>query len=92
MSIGPDIIPISELRRNAAGIISRLQSSAKPVFITQRGRASAVMVSTQTYERSRSEIEILKALIRGEMEIEREEGSDLKTVFAKADDLLSPSE
>jgi prevent-host-death family protein len=89
MSVVPDIIPISELRQDAAGIIKRLKASKKPVFITQRGRASAVMVSVEDYERTQHEVEILKALAQGEPEIERGEGSDLETVFAKAAELLS---
>ena len=92
MSVVPDIIPISELRQDAAGIIKRLKSSKKPVFITQRGRASAVLVSTEDYERTQHEVEILKALAHGELEIERGEGTDLDSVFAKADELLSSGE
>lgn len=92
MSVMPDIVPISELRQDAAGIIKRLKSSKKPIFITQRGRASAVLVSTEDYERTQHEVEILKALAQGELEIERGEGADLETVFAKADDLLNSGE
>ncbi len=92
MSIVPEIIPISELRQNAAGVVRRLKSSRKPVFITQRGRASAVMVSAEDYERTQHELEILRALARGELEIEQGEGSDLETVFAKADELLASGE
>ena len=89
MGIIPEIIPISELRQSAADIIKRLQSSRKPVFITQRGRASAVMVSADDYERLQRELEILKALALGETEIQLGEGSDLHSVFSKADELLS---
>jgi prevent-host-death family protein len=88
----PDIVPISELRQDAAGIIKRLKSSKKPIFITQRGRASAVLVSTEDYERTQQDVDILKALAQGELEIERGEGADLETVFAKADDLLNSGE
>lgn len=67
----PDIIPISELRQNAAGIIKRLKSSRDPVFITQRGRASAVLISTEDYEQRQRYVEILKALTQGELEIDK---------------------
>lgn len=92
MSAVPDIIPISELRQDAAGVIKRLKSSRKPVFITQRGRASAVLVSTEDYERTQHEVEILKALAQGELDIERGDVTDLKSVFTKADELLSSGE
>lgn len=92
MPIVPDIIPISDLRQDAAGILKRLRSSNRPVFITQRGRASAVMVSAEDYERTQHELELLKAFAQGEIEIDRGQGSDLKSVFAKAERLLEVDE
>ena len=88
MSSMPNIVPISDLRQDAAGVIRRASVSQEPVFITQRGRASAVMVSTQRYERTQHELEILRLLARGEAEIEAGVGHDLDAVLAEADELL----
>jgi len=88
MSAVPNIVPISDLRQDAAGVIKRAAASQEPVFITQRGRASAVMVSTQRYERTQHELEILRLLARGEAEIEAGVGHDLNSVLAEADKLL----
>jgi prevent-host-death family protein len=88
----PTIIPISELRQDAAGIIKRATASDEPVFITQRGRAAAVVVSAQRYERTQHELDILKALARGEAEIEAGAGHDLADVLAEADELLEGRE
>ncbi len=91
MSAMPDIVPISDLRADAAGVIKRAAASQTPVFITQRGRAAAVMVSTQTYERTQHELEILRLLAAGEVEIEAGIGHDLDEVMTAADQLLSGS-
>jgi prevent-host-death family protein len=48
----PKIIPISDLRQNASDVVKEISASKQPVFITQRGRAAAVMVSMQAYEES----------------------------------------
>lgn len=88
MASFPDIVPISELRQDAAAVIKRAASSQEPVFITQRGRAAAVMLSTQTYTRTQRELEILRLLARGEAEIGAAAGHDLASVLAEADDLL----
>jgi prevent-host-death family protein len=88
MSIISNIIPISDLRQDAAGIIQRATASREPVVITQRGRASAVMVSAQTYEHTQRELEFLRLLARGEAEIEQGKGYDMDLVFAEADQLL----
>ena len=87
----PNIIPISDLRQDAAGVIKRATASQEPVFITQRGRAVAVMVSAQSYQRTQHELEILRLLTRGEAEIEAGVGHELDVVLAEADELLGGS-
>ena len=89
MSAMPNIIPISELRQDASAIVKRASSTGAPVFITQHGRASAVLMSTGTYERTQRELEILRILAQGEADIAAGVGIDLATVMAEADELLS---
>jgi len=84
----PNIIPITDLRQGATAIIKRVAASREPIVITQRGRAAAVMVSTETYEHSQHELELLRLLARGEKEIEAGKGYDLDAVLAEADVLL----
>ena len=88
MSVFPTIVPISDLRQDAAGVIKRAALSREPVFITQRGRPAAVMVDAQTYERTQRQLEMLQLLARGTAEIEAGVGRDLDAVMADADDLL----
>lgn len=88
MASAPKIVPISDLRQDAPGIVKRVATSREPVFITQRGRAAAVMVSMQTYEHTQHELEILRLLARGEKEIEAGIGYDMDAVFAEADKLM----
>ena len=85
----PRIIPISDLRQNASGIVKQLSSSNDPLFITQRGRAAAVMMSMQEYEYNQHELEILRLLASGEKEIEAGIGYDLESVMAEADEILA---
>ena len=87
----PKIIPISELRQKASDVVKDISRSRQPVFITQRGRAAAVMVSADVYEQTQHEIDILRLLARGEKEIEAGVGHDLDEVLKEADRLLGPS-
>ncbi|MEQ9103465.1 MAG: type II toxin-antitoxin system Phd/YefM family antitoxin [Rhodothermales bacterium] len=84
----PAIVPISELRQDAAGVIKKTRATQEPVFITQRGKATAVLVSAQSYERTQYELELLKALAKGEAEIKEGKGIPMEEVFRKADELL----
>jgi len=85
----PKIIPISDLRQDASGVIKRISASREPLFITQRGRAAAVMVSMKEYENTQHELEILRLLARGEKEIEAGVGFSLEEVMAEAHALLA---
>jgi prevent-host-death family protein len=85
----PDIIPVTDLRQDAAAVLARVRKSAQPVVITQRGRAAAVMVSAESYERAESERQILKLLARGEREIAKGKGYDLDAVLKDADEVLA---
>ncbi len=84
----PNIIPITDLRQDAAGVLQRVRASREPIIITQRGRAAAVMVSAEEYERAEHDREILMLLARGEKEIKEGKGHDLETVLAESYKLL----
>jgi prevent-host-death family protein len=85
----PAIVPVSDLRQDAARVLSGVRKSSQPVFITQRGRATAVLMSLDAYERSEAERELLLLLARGEKEIAAGVGHPLDQVLAEADSLLS---
>ena len=88
----PEIIPVSDLRQNAAGILKRIRESNDPLIVTQRGRAAAVMLSVKSYEQVDRERQILRQLLRGEREIATGDGYDLENVLAEAESLLSGGE
>ncbi len=85
----PQIIPVSDLRQDVADVLRRVKQAREPVVITQRGRAAAVMLSVNQYERGEEERQILRALVRGEREIEAGKGYDLDSVLAEAEALLA---
>ena len=91
MPTTPKIIPISDLRQKASDIIKGVSTSRQPVFITQRGRAAAVMVGMEAYEKAQHEVDILRLLASGEKEIEAGVGYDLNDVLKEADRLLEAS-
>lgn len=84
----PDIIPVTDLRQDAATIIKRIKKNNQPLIVTQRGRAAAVMLSVAEYEQIQHNMELLRLLAKGEKEIQAGEGLDLDTVFSEADALL----
>jgi prevent-host-death family protein len=84
-----NIIPVSDLRQDAAKVLKRVRDSKEPLVITQRGRAAAVMLSVEAFEQSERDRELLRLLAKGEREIEAGEGYDLDSVLVEADALFS---
>jgi len=88
----PQIIPITDLRQDAAAVLKRLRSEKQPLIVTQRGRAAAVIIGIEAYERSEQERELLRLLARGEREMAKGKGRSLSSVMADADALLAEEE
>jgi len=84
-----NIIPVSDLRQDAAKILKKLRKENEPIVITQRGRAAAVMIGVEAYQKSEQDIELLRLLAKGDREIEINEGYDLDDIFAEADLILA---
>ena len=53
-----NIIPLSDLQRNAANVLKQLQDNNVPLIITQRGLASAVIIGVEAYKQSEQDKEI----------------------------------
>ena len=83
-----NIIPVSDLRQDAANVLKRLRKNPVPLVITQRGRAAAVLIGVEAYEKSERDKELLRLLLKGDKEIEIGKGYDLDTVLAESDLLL----
>ena len=85
----PTIIPVTDLRQDAAAALKQARSTHQPLVITQRGRAAAVLLSLEAYERGERECQLLYLLARGEQEIAAGKGISLDQVLAEADGLLA---
>jgi len=85
----PNIIPITDLRHDAAAALKHVKSSRQPVVITQRGRAAAVLLSMESYERAEHERQLLRLLANGEREIAKGKRFELEDVLSDADAILA---
>lgn len=85
------IIPITDLRHDAAKVLKQVKDTHDPLVITQRGRAAAVILSVEAYERAEHDRELLRVLAQGDKEAAAAKGYDLEAVFKEADALLKES-
>jgi len=69
MNIKKDIRPISYIKANAAEILEQVNETHRPVYVTQNGEAKAVLLDTESYEKMKKVIGLLKLLAQGERDI-----------------------
>ena len=82
-------IPLSQLQQDPSSAVKRVRKSKRPLFVTQRGKPAAVLLSIDVFEKGEQEREILRLLARGEKEIASGKGYDLDEVLAEADAFLA---
>ena len=82
-------IPLSQLQQDPLSAVKRVRRSKRPLFVTHRGKAAAVLLSIDVFEKGEQEREILRLLARGEKEIASGKGYDLDEVLAEADAFLA---
>lgn len=69
LNIKDDIRPISYIKANAAEILEQVNETHRPVYVTQNGEAKAVLVDTESFEKMKKAIGLLKLLAQGERDI-----------------------
>lgn len=76
-----NIVPVSDLQKQAASILNEVRTSNEPVIITQRGRAAAVLVSAERFARIEKDLALLDELeLRREIELAEKEIAEGKTI------------
>ena len=55
MDESPRVVPVTDIRRDVAHLIEEVNRSCRPVFISQRGYLTAVLLSCDRYEGLRRE-------------------------------------
>lgn len=83
-----NIAPITDLKRDAAGLIDKAADERSPIVITQNGRATAVLQDVQSYEEQQREFAMLKLVIQGEQEIRSGRGLSYTAHRKRIDQLL----
>ena len=84
----PEIVPVTDLRNDAAPVLKKVAMTEEPLVVTQRGRAVAVIQSIEAYEKAEHERQLLRRLAQGERDIASGQGVDLDDVMAEADEVL----
>jgi prevent-host-death family protein len=62
LKIDQDIRPLSEVRTGITSFLKQIQSTKRPLIITQHGKSVAVLLDVREYEAMQEKIEMLHDL------------------------------
>lgn len=65
----PTIRSVSEFRQNATAMIDEVNQTSKPLYLTVNGRNAAVVVSTESWEKTQKSLAMLRLLTVREKEV-----------------------
>ena len=63
--VAEDILPLSELEAHATEVVEGLRARGRPTVITQRGKAAAVLISPEEFDRLSYEAHVVSAIEQG---------------------------
>ncbi len=82
MKFSEDVVPLSELKVNPGRVLKHASDVHRPVLLTSRGRAVAVVQSVADYEKAEEERAFMRAVVKGLADLE--EGREVSLAEAKA--------
>ena len=62
----PRLVPVTDMKRQAAKILDALRQDRSPMVITEHGRAAAVLLDVATYEALTRRAKIIDGIEQGE--------------------------
>jgi prevent-host-death family protein len=85
MNIKEDIKPISYVKSHAAEIIKNINDNHRPIIITQNGEAKGVFIDSDSYQKMKDTINMMKLIILAENDIAKGNVTPQDKVFKKLD-------
>ena len=74
LRVNRDITPLSDFRARLTRCIEQVQTSKRPMVITQRGHSAAVVLDVEVYDELVEELELLRELQRASRQLEAGQG------------------
>lgn len=91
-AIARDLVPVNEFRANMASWLHQLEESGRPVVLTQRGRAAAVLVEPAVLDEIEEAREIIKRVLLGLEDVEQGALHEDESVWADVEEVIALAE
>lgn len=87
-ALAEDLVPVNELRARLADWLKHVKQTGRPVVVTSRGRAQAVLVQPEVFDEIEETRELVTAVLRGLRELDEGHLIDDEEVWAEVDEVL----
>jgi prevent-host-death family protein len=91
-AIAKDLVPVNEFRANMASWMHRLEESGRPVVLTQRGRAAAMLVDPAMFDELEEGRELVKRVLAALEDVDRGAVHDDHEVWGDVDEVIAEAE
>ena len=88
MHLLDDIKPVTYLKSRAAELLKQINTTRRPVIITQNGEPRAVLQDPKSYEDMRNAIGLLKLVSQGESDVRNGRTKPQEKVFEDIENSL----
>ncbi len=85
MKLAEDIKPITYVKTHPAELIKEVNINRRPIVITQKGAARAVLLDIDSYEKQKNTLFMLKLVAQGEHDIKEGNLIEQEEFFEKMD-------
>ena len=81
LSITEDIRSITDLKRNTNLVLEQIHKTKRPVVLTVNGKAEAVLLAPEEYEKIATAFNLLKLLVPAEEDISNNRYKEARAFF-----------
>jgi prevent-host-death family protein len=81
ISLTRDIRSITDLKRNTNSLLEQVQKTNRPVVLTVNGKAEAVLLGADEFERISNAFALLKSLIPAEEDVRERRYKEARAFF-----------
>lgn len=82
LSVTQDILSVSDFKKHVKDTFDQVHRTGRPVVLTVNGKADAVLVDAESYERQLRELNLLRLVAVGESDIVAGRTRPLRSVVA----------
>jgi prevent-host-death family protein len=65
-----DVRPVTEFRAHTSAVLEQIQSTKRPLVLTQHGRSAAVLLAVDVYEQLIDEVSLAREVRAAEAELD----------------------